>query len=55
VDHYVGCLSSWEAMRQQLGPLREQFLSAFRRRLDQLVGGQPFRERLIDKVYTMRV
>jgi SAM-dependent methyltransferase len=55
VDHYVGCLSSWEAMRQQLGPLREQFLDSFRSRLDQLVGGRPFRERIVDKVYTMRV
>lgn len=54
VDRYVGCLSSWEAMRQQLGPLREQFLDAFRRRLDQHVGGRPFRERLVDKLYTVR-
>jgi len=55
VDRYVGCLSSWEAMRQQLGPLRVQFLDAFRLRLEQVVGGRPFRERLVDKVYTMRV
>ena len=54
VDRYVGCLSSWEAMRQQLDPLREEFLTAFRRRLDDLVGGRPFRERVVDKLYTIR-
>ena len=54
VDRYVGCLSSWEAMRQQLGLLREEFLTAFRRRLDDLVGGRPFRERVVDKLYTIR-
>src|SRR5262249_19595224 len=53
-ERYLGYVASWETMRQQLGPLRERYLEEFRGRLDRLVGGRPFHERLIDTLYTAR-